>query len=69
MTKTDIEVNITLAPCSFTNEAITPPAALAKKAAIIQTPIKIPAKRGGDNLVTIDNPTGDKHSSPTVCVK
>jgi hypothetical protein len=30
------------------------------------TPIMKPAILGIDNLVTIDNPTGDKHSSPKV---
>jgi len=41
--------------------------AIGHKKARNQTPIMSEAKRGGASLVTMDRPTGDRHSSPQVC--
>ena len=46
-------------------EAINSELAVAKN----QTPIIKPTIFAGDNFVTADNPTGDKHNSPHVCKK
>ena len=57
------------APNRLTYDATNPPIQLANADDNIQTPINNDANLGGDNLVTTDKPTGDKHNSPTVWKK
>ena len=48
------------------NTAKYPPIKLPKKEEANHTPINMDINLAGANLVTIDKPTGDKHSSPQV---
>ena len=48
-------------------DASTPPRMCAKAFDKNQSPISKPANRTGAILVTIDNPTGERQSSPVVC--
>lgn len=64
-----IAAKIFIAPNDAKNEAINPAAIFAKKLLNIQTPIIREANLTGDNLETIDNPIGDRQSSPIVCIK
>ena len=48
------------------NTAKYPPIKLPKKEEANHTPINMDINLAGANLVTMDKPTGDKHSSPQV---
>ena len=57
------------APAFEANVAKNPAKRLAIELLANQTPIIKDDNLSGDNFVTIDKPIGDKHNSPTVCIK
>ena len=69
ITNMAIEKKMVAAPSFSTYIAIYPPMIFATKEDRSQTPINIEANLTGASLVTTDNPTGDKQSSPIVWKK
>ena len=66
ITNAEMKVNTCPAPKLSTTDATKPPMKLATDEDNIQTAINIEANLGGDNLVTTDKPTGERHNSPMV---
>lgn len=66
ITVAEIAVKMTLGPYFSVIDDICPAKTPAKNDAIVQKPISNDANFTGDNLLTIESPTGDKQSSAIV---